>query len=214
MIGGRQFVLMLLPAIVAVAVVLVRRPWIDPAFRVRGLWAVAVSFVLAVVRFRLLPDDLAATRGVGVGHGIATLACVGWFVSRNWASTRGRTVSRAGILLTAVGAGLNALPVAVRGAMPVLRSSARVAGFSPEELAAASDQYVVVPGGGDPITWLGDVLPVPDAYVVLSLGDLLLFVGLAVLAGLVLASRLSTKEPTEAAPNGAVPIPTHQGDVP
>ena len=183
MVGGRQLVLMLLPALGAVVVVLVRRPVADPEFRVRGLSAVVVAFLLYVVRFRVLPPDAASKTVLGIAHGVSTLLCVGWFAYRNWVPTRGRALQRVGILTTAVGAGLNAVPVAVLGAMPVLRSTARVAGFSAEELAVAPAQYLVVHSSGNPLTWLGDVLPVPGAFMVLSAGDLLLFVGLAIVAG-------------------------------
>jgi hypothetical protein len=87
--------------------------------------------------------------------------------------------------------------------LPVLRPAALSAGFTPAELATAPPGYVVAADAGDPVVWLGDVLPVPGGLTVLSLGDLLLFAGFTILIGLALASRVGATPATAAAPVGA-----------
>jgi hypothetical protein len=205
MVGGRQVVLMALPAVAALLYVLVRRPVPPgPAFRLRGLWLVAAALGLHIVRFELLSPHIASGTGVGRVHGLLTLACAGGFLALNRATVTARSrTARAGVVASVAGVAANALPVILVGAMPVLRAAALSAGFTPAELATAPPGYVVALDSGVPVVWLGDVLPVPGGLTVLSLGDLLLFAGLAILIGLALASRVGSRPATAVAPVGA-----------
>ncbi|HEX2294661.1 MAG TPA: DUF5317 family protein [Actinomycetota bacterium] len=81
-----------------------------------------------------------------------------------------------GLLLAGAGMALNVVVIAANGAMPVLESSARKAGVS-QSLDSASikherlDESTVLP-------WLGDAIPVPPFKEVLSVGDVVLALGL------------------------------------
>jgi hypothetical protein len=81
-----------------------------------------------------------------------------------------------GLLLAGAGMALNVLVIAVNGAMPVLPSSAETAGVA-QSLDDAGikherlDDDTVLP-------WLGDAIPVPPFKEVLSVGDVVLALGL------------------------------------
>lgn len=81
-----------------------------------------------------------------------------------------------GLFLAGAGMALNVLVIALNGAMPVLVSSAEKAGVA-EALDRASikherlDEDTVLP-------WLGDAIPVPPFKEVLSVGDVVLALGL------------------------------------
>ena len=81
-----------------------------------------------------------------------------------------------GLLLAGAGMALNVLVIAVNGAMPVLPSSAERAGVT-QSLEGTSikherlDEDTVLP-------WLGDAIPVPPFKEVLSVGDVVLALGL------------------------------------
>ncbi|MDQ4025925.1 MAG: DUF5317 domain-containing protein [Actinomycetota bacterium] len=82
-----------------------------------------------------------------------------------------------GLMLAGAGMALNVLVIAVNGAMPVLEDSAETAGVT-RSLEDASlkheplDEDTVLP-------WLGDAIPVPPFQEVLSVGDVVLALGLA-----------------------------------
>lgn len=81
-----------------------------------------------------------------------------------------------GLLLAGAGMALNVLVIAANGAMPVLVSSAEKAGVA-ESLRQSSIKHerltedTVLP-------WLGDAIPVPPFKEVLSVGDVVLALGL------------------------------------
>lgn len=81
-----------------------------------------------------------------------------------------------GLFLAGAGMALNVLVIALNGAMPVLVSSAEKAGVA-ESLGSASfkherlDEDTVLP-------WFGDAIPVPPFREVLSVGDVILALGL------------------------------------
>ncbi len=81
-----------------------------------------------------------------------------------------------GLLLAGAGMALNVIVIAANGAMPVLESSAERAGVA-QSIDDASfkherlDDDTVLP-------WLGDAIPVPPFKEVLSVGDVVLALGL------------------------------------
>jgi hypothetical protein len=96
----------------------------------------------------------------------------GAFLARNWAGTIGRL--RAGLVLLAAGFLLNAVPIALNGRMPY---SGRAADY----LGVRGDTGKGVRiGRGTTLGWLGDVIPVPGVGTIVSLGDLVLVVGIVV----------------------------------
>jgi len=90
-----------------------------------------------------------------------------------------------GMSLMALGVALNALVISVNYGMPVLDTAVSVAGLN--ELIPAIEStrgFYFVAGEHTPLLILADVLPVAGPeYIrtILSLGDMLLFVGVAVL---------------------------------
>lgn len=84
-----------------------------------------------------------------------------------------------GSLLVAGGIALNAVVIAVNRGMPVSASAARIAGV---ELPSTAPSGHTLLGIESPLGFLGDILPFAPAGQVLSIGDLLMLVGLAVLS--------------------------------
>jgi hypothetical protein len=92
--------------------------------------------------------------------------------------TVNRWVPAAGVM--AVGLLLNLSVVAINGGMPVGTSAVRTAGGSTLALATASDAKHHVMTDGDKLTPLADVIPIPSPVgIVLSIGDVLLYAGMA-----------------------------------
>ncbi len=90
-----------------------------------------------------------------------------------------------GMNLMALGVALNALVISVNFGMPISRTAAHIAGVQDmiPVIESARGLYFVA-GAHTPLMVLADVLPVPGpTYVrtIVSVGDMLLFVGVAVL---------------------------------
>jgi hypothetical protein len=83
-----------------------------------------------------------------------------------------------GVLIAALGLVLNLVVIGLNGAMPVSPTAARIAGLDPAELDEPGLKHermteeTVLP-------WLGDVIPLPRAGLVVSFGDLILAGGFA-----------------------------------
>lgn len=109
---------------------------------------------------------------LGDGGGLAILLASNAAVAVWLAANR----TLPGLLLAGAGMALNVLVIAVNGAMPVLESSARRAGV-PQSIEGSSikherlDEDTVLP-------WLADAIPVPPFKEVLSVGDVVLALGL------------------------------------
>lgn len=82
----------------------------------------------------------------------------------------------AGILLAGVGLVLNLLVISLNGAMPVSSEAARVAGG--EDFGSADIKHALL-NEDTVLPWLADVLPIPRLGFVLSVGDVLLILGIA-----------------------------------
>jgi hypothetical protein len=81
-----------------------------------------------------------------------------------------------GLLLAGAGMALNVLVIATNGAMPVLESSAERAGIT-QTIDDASIKHESL-DGDTVLPWLGDAIPVPPFKEVLSVGDVVLALGL------------------------------------
>jgi hypothetical protein len=151
---------------------------------VRAWWLLLVAGVLRLALPRLSPWPEAASVRVSVAAG-ALLA--GAFCGANW---RGRTAgSRAGLLLVAAGAAANAVPTLWSGAMPFSAGQALAAGLSTSEVAGPRFGHVALSGEPGPIAALSDVIAIPLAQSVASVGDLCLLVGSVALFSSVLPRR-------------------------
>jgi hypothetical protein len=170
---------MLLPVAVAVVAVAVRHRSLRGLLRVR-LRAVWLIWVAAGVQF-LRVTEPAALQGLlhyrqGLVPVLATWAFGTGFVLAN---VRGRPVAaRVGLAVLAVGFTLNTLVVTVNGHMPFSASAARTAGFTAQAATETSTRYAPV-SGRTALAAFGDLIPVPPLQSVVSVGDLLMFAGIA-----------------------------------
>ncbi len=186
MIGVRFLCLMLLPVAAGLMIGLTGRP---TAARV-GLRPSVVALVLAAValqilRTTILPVAVAGSASTSRAFGLIDLCIAVLLLWLNREALRSLAL-RWGLGLTALGIGLNAIPVVLVGAMPISQSAALRAGVPRDLVFPPTRGYV---GSTEVATWirpLGDWMAVPGLEKVLSPGDLLLFVGLAIVVGVVL----------------------------
>ncbi|HEV2754183.1 MAG TPA: DUF5317 domain-containing protein [Actinomycetota bacterium] len=113
------------------------------------------------------PEWLGETGGLAVV--LASNAAVATWLFAN------RTLP--GLTLAGAGMALNVLVIAANGAMPVLERSAEAAGVT-RSLEDASLKHEPL-DEDTALPWLGDAIPVPPFKEVLSVGDVVLALGLA-----------------------------------
>lgn len=135
--------------------------------RLYALWLVVAAAVAqaavtlgAAAGARLLRSALLATSYVAV------LA----FVWLNRALPGMRTIF--------VGFALNAVVITANGGMPVSPAALRAVGAPSEDITPGKHRLL---GEDDPLPWLADVIPVPPLPVIISIGDVVLAAGVAVL---------------------------------
>ena len=133
----------------------------------RYLWLVFGGLAL-----QLIADFASPSLGEGPGVAIvllANLAIVGFLIGNRHLP---------GMILIGVGLMLNVLVISLNGGMPVSTRAAEIAGFSSEDLDNPGveherlDDETILP-------WLGDAIPIPGTQVVLSVGDVVLGIGVA-----------------------------------
>lgn len=83
-----------------------------------------------------------------------------------------------GMLIAAVGMSLNAIVIVLNGAMPVSLWAARIAGL---ELKGDLGVKHEVAGPHTVLGFLGDIIPIPMTLQVVSIGDVVMAVGIALL---------------------------------
>lgn len=133
------------------------------------------------------PEWLGSGGGVAVILGSNLVVAVWLFANR----------TLPGLLLAGAGMALNVVVIAANGAMPVLASSAERARIT-QSIDDASikheplDEDTVLP-------WLGDAIPVPPFKEVLSVGDVVLALGLC---RVVDARMTASKRPRHSAAEG------------
>lgn len=103
-----------------------------------------------------------------------------------------------GLLLAGAGMALNVVVIAANGAMPVLPSSAERAGVT-QSIEDSSIKHERL-DDGTVLPWLGDAIPVPPFKEVLSVGDVVLALGLC---RVVDARMMLAKRPRHSAGEGA-----------
>jgi hypothetical protein len=85
---------------------------------------------------------------------------------------------------------LNILVIAVNGGMPVSANALETAGARAEDLLGAGTAKHHLMGPTDALTPLGDVIGIPPPVgAVISIGDVLLYAGVAVLVVMVMLGR-------------------------
>ncbi len=106
-----------------------------------------------------------------------------------------------GAWLIAAGLGLNLLVIIPNGGMPVSLRASAVAGFDPSSYLDSAVKHREM--GPDTVLWfLGDVIPMPFIKKIVSVGDLVLGLGI-----FVLIERLVRYSPKRLRPAGEVPVP-------
>lgn len=94
------------------------------------------------------------------------------------------------VWLVMVGLALNILVIATNGGMPVSAGALEVAGAHAEGLAGAGTLKHHLMGPDDKLTPLGDVIGIPPPIgAVISIGDVLLYSGVAILVVAVMLGR-------------------------
>jgi hypothetical protein len=118
--------------------------------------------------------DLAAGRGYladagGAGLTILVLSqvlVVGWLLLHR---------HLAGVWLVALGLALNAVVIAANGAMPVDPAAVRALGLGELEVPIGKHTLLTE---GTRLPWLADIIPVPPLRSIVSVGDIVIAVGL------------------------------------
>lgn len=131
-------------------------------------WILVVSLGLQVAAELSLPSETA--RPVIAGVLVVTYGGAALFLALN------RKLP--GMIVAAAGLALNAIVISVNGAMPVSRWAARVAGAP--ELTDMGAKHEIA-GPGTVLPFLSDVIPIPNTLLVVSIGDVILAIGVAIL---------------------------------
>lgn len=182
------YVMALAPFVVGFAVGLPRASW-DGALAglraVRGKWLVfAAAFV------RLAPDDwpgLSAANTVRA-RVLVQIAVLALFLALNYPRLTRR--GRVGFGLVAAGAAANWTPMLLHGYMPFSAVASRASGQGEAIIAAAPSDYSVITEADRVAQVFGDVIPVPGLVRVVSIGDLLIALGLMVLVAVTVRGQL------------------------
>lgn len=153
------------------------RRWLRAIGQFKGLELLAAAAVVKA----LFVGDVLSLGPSGFRLQVALTALLGLlFVLLN----RAVPVAGAPVALAvgALGALANAVVQFSHNAMPFSRTAALWAGYSAEEVGTPHYGYVSLRDGDSLGLLLGDVIPVPLLHRVLSVGDLALMAGLALLA--------------------------------
>ncbi len=133
------------------------------------------SFAIAGVIIQSVPlpaIDGVSPRLIGAGALLISYVLLLAFLTVN------RWIPGASVM--AVGLLMNLLVVGINGGMPVSAAAIERAGGSVEALASSTSIKHHVANDEDLLAFLGDVVPVPEpAGIVISIGDLLLYGGMA-----------------------------------
>ena len=190
-------VLLATPLTCGVVLWLVLRRALAGATPVRGLAVAPVVVVASFAATRLQGDQVAsgAMPDAVVNRLLAGVVLLGAAVFLVVNRRQGSRVVRWGIRSTAAGAAGNAVAMLVFGSMPLLVSAVRSEGAYLVPGDHPDPRYVAVDGSHPLALVLGDALPVPPLDVVVSLGDLLLAAGCAILLSYFLSVLVAPDHP-------------------
>jgi Family of unknown function (DUF5317) len=151
--------------------------------RVRGVWAVLLAVAIQVAITTVVPGGSHWLHAV---LHVTSYALDAYFVFIN------RRL--AGVPVVAPGAGMNLLAITInRGVMPASATALRISGISQR---AGFDNSAALAHAH--LAFLGDIIPVPGPWPIgniLSIGDLIIFVGALIVLHIACGSRLSGLRP-------------------
>lgn len=150
--------------------------------QLRMVWVLFASLVIALLP--LFSDSINKHR-----RGLLLIANAGvlLFLVVNILTSRGET--RAGFLAITLGWALNFIVITANGAMPLSRWAYAASGQTARITEGSGGFYRIVVGGPKTtLFWLGDVIPIRPFRQVVSIGDIVLFLGIA----LVIAAAMRT----------------------
>jgi uncharacterized protein DUF5317 len=149
--------------------------------RVRGIWAVLLAVAIQVAITTLVPGG---SQWLHSALHIASYGLDAYFIFVN------RRL--AGVPVVALGAALNLLAITTnRGVMPASAAALRISGVDPR---AGFDNSAAL--AHPHLAFLGDIIPVPGPWPignVLSVGDLIIFIGALVVLHVACGSRLHAR---------------------
>ncbi len=130
----------------------------------KALWLLPIALVLQILATR--PEgNISVVAGLLAANAVLVLLL---FLNRHFAGTR----------IAAIGLLLNSLVIGLNGGMPVSQKAASVAALTPTEVQASAPEHVPETASTR-LLWLGDTIPLPNSNLVVSIGDILLALGIA-----------------------------------
>lgn len=117
------------------------------------------------------------------------IAVLALFLALNYPRLTRR--GRVGFGLVAAGAAANWTPMLLHGYMPFSAVASRASGQGEAIIAAAPSDYSVITEADRVAQVFGDVIPVPGLVRVVSIGDLLIALGLMVLVAVTVRGQLT-----------------------
>ena len=100
---------------------------------------------------------------------------------------------RTGLVVVALGIGANTVVMAANGGMPVSTSAARQVGLAADDIVRGHLWKHVSADDRTHLPWLGDMVRFPGLWAVVSLGDLVAMVGIAILVGAAMTMEVHGK---------------------
>lgn len=133
------------------------------------VWVLVIALVLQILGDLFAPSNLPEASAIRLL--VVSLSGVALFMLLNR--------SLPGMAIAAVGLALNAIVIFLNDAMPVSRWAAEVAGVTSfgEGLGIKHE----IAGPDTVLAFLGDVIPIPNTLQIVSVGDVVLAVGIAAL---------------------------------
>ena len=145
--------------------------------QLRVVWVLFLSLIVGLLP--LLSDSINAHRRP---LQLVAFAGVLVFLIVNIVTSHGEI--RAALLVVGVGWALNFTVIAANGGMPLSRWAYQTSGQTGAITVGKGGFYRIVLGGrGTTLFRLGDVIPVKPYHVVVSIGDILMILGIALVIG-------------------------------
>lgn len=156
------------------------------------LWWTPVLFVALIIG--LIPLFVGVPKGPRIALQIVSMLGVLAFLAINTARARGGV--RIGFWTIAMGWALNFIVIAANGGMPLSRWAYSKIESGPITPGRGGFFKIVIAGPHSVLRPLGDVIPLRAVDQVLSIGDVVLIIGIVVVIAAGMRARASTAEAT------------------